>query len=886
MKTGLSSIAFVLLFASYLSAGTTGKIAGRIVDDEGSPLIGVSVMVLNTDFGSVTNMNGEYFIINLDPGTYNLRASMVGMGQQIKEGVSVFSDITTRMDFILSQEAAGTTVITVTDQRSMILHDISSTIFIIDRDEINTKPVSGIQDLIILQPGVIFQSDGLHIRGGRVGEVAYMIDGFSLISPVSNVYNYTVPLSAISEASIITGGISAEYGNAQSGVINIVTCEGGPEYRGEFNVRSGDLSEIGDESIALNDVNIWQSNSYIGDILNVECAVGGPEPVSSFLLPAIGIRIPGEIRVFATAEWFESGHDKLDSRGNWSNNCQGRLNGTLKLTYRVSPNTKITFSGLYLNRTRGWNDWQWHLFEDHYIDDGDTLIYASDIKYALPTRYERNYSISAYLSQTLNESTFLEFKLNQYQVDTEYRIDSEDGGFLGDGFSREDWYEFEPSERFIDNFGFYHSGHHNQIWYDSRSTVSTARIELSSQVNTHHLVKTGIEAKYNDIYDFSVYAYSSSDVRINLIRSFPNSGSFYIQDKIEYTAGLIANIGVRLDYFDANHDKIVVSEEGELFSEKVPVKYHISPRLGITHPVTDKDVIYFSYGHYYQVPNMNVLYYGSDYNLSGEMSLVGNPDLDLELTTAYEIGLRHQFNDITLLGITAFYKDMENLISTEAGASLEDFFYTYVNSTGSGSARGIELSLSRRASDFWSSSVNYTYAISKGRSSSPTENYSYGWAGYQVPHDDTYYDWDQRHTANISLDFRVPRGEGPRLADYSFLEGFGLNLIWQYGSGCPYDNPGHGTHPFFRNQNRYPAETIADLKINKQIWINDLTFNLYCNIYNVFNEKNISTIMSVSWYDADMNGDGEPDHDPTGYYGDPSAWSPSRHVLFGLSLIW
>lgn len=190
----------------------------------------------------------------------------------------------------------------------------------------------------------------------------------------------------------------------------------------------------------------------------------------------------------------------------------------------------------------------------------------------------------------------------------------------------------------------------------------------------------------------------------------------------------------------------------------------------------------------------------------------------------------------------------EGELFTEEGASLEDYFCMYVNSTGSRSARGIELSLATGASEFLSSVANYTYAIAKGRNSSPTENYSYGWAGYQIPDDDTYYDWDQRHTVNISLDFRVPRGEGPRLADYSFLEGFGLNLIWQYGSGCPYDNPEHETHPFFRNQNRYPAETIADLKINKQIWINDLTFNLYCNILNIFNEK----ISVQSWMHPGM----------------------------------
>lgn len=876
-----------ILLTTTVTAGTTGKIAGRVVDESGNPLVGATVLIQDTAIGGMTDSNGEFFFINLEPGAYSIQARMVGMSEQIKEGVTVFTDLTTRLDFMLVQEVTGVTVITVTDQRSMILRDVTSSIHVISREDISTKPVAGIQDIVTSQPGVVSQLDGLHFRGGRAGEVVYMIDGFSLISPVSNIYNFTLPLSGISEASMITGGIGAEYGNAQSGIVNIVTREGGSQYSGELYTRTGGLSEIGDESISLNDMDLWQNNTYIGDVLNIECAVGGPEPITSLILPAAGIRIPGEIRVFATAEWIESGHDKLDSRGNWNNNWQDRWGGSLKLTYRVSPSTKITLSGLYMNRTRGWNDWQWSRFEDPYVDDGDTLYYASDVKYALPTRYEKNYSISAFITQTLNESTFIEFKLNQYRVDTEYRINVEEGGFLGEGFSLEDWNEFHPIERFLDNDGFYHSGYHSQVWYDSKSTVSTMKLELSSQLSSHHLVKTGIEARYTDVHDFSVYAFQYNDVRVNLIEAYPNSGAFYIQDKIEYTAGLIANIGIRLDYFNANRNQNVINEEEEIVVMDVPVKYNISPRLGVSHPVTENDVIYFSYGQYYQIPNMNVLYYGSDYNLSGEMSLVGNPDLDLELTTSYEVGLRHQFDEITLLGLTAYYKDMENLITTEAGTSITDYYYIYVNSSGSGSARGIELSLTKRPSNFWSTSFNYTYSIAKGRNSSPTENYSYGWAGFEAPDNDVYLDWDQRHTINANLDFRIPRGEGPRLIDHPFLEGSGLNITWQFGSGCPYDNPGHGTHAFFRNQRRYPVNMNTNLRVNKKFWIDDmLTLDLFCSIYNLFNERNIYAIMSAAWYDADMDGDGEPDHDPTGYFDDPGAWSPARHILFGLLLTW
>lgn len=79
----------------------------------------------------------------------------------------------------------------------------------------------------------------------------------------------------------------------------------------------------------------------------------------------------------------------------------------------------------------------------------------------------------------------------------------------------------------------------------------------------------------------------------------------------------------------------------------------------------------------------------------------------------------------------------------------------------------------------------------------------------------------------------------------------------------------------------------TNLRVNKKFWIDDmLTLDLFCSIYNLFNERNIYAIMSAAWYDADMDGDGEPDHDPTGYFDDPGAWSPARHILFGLLLTW
>jgi len=285
------SLALVLCVAFTASAGTTGKIAGRVIDLDGNPLIGAAVMIVGTSYGAMTDANGEYFIINLIPGTYNLRAQMVGMGVQEVQGVQVVADLTTRMDFNLSTTAVGLTTVLVTDQRAMIERGVTASITIVSRDEIKTLPVAGIQDIVNRQAGAVDRG-GLHMRGGRAGEVVYLVDGVAQFDPTTNVFNSDIPMSSVAETSIISGGFGAEYGNAQSGVINIITREGGNGYSGSVEVSGNDFQMLG-----LADDYHWQNNAndagpFTEARANAEVSIGGPEPLTSYLLPRHGSHRP------------------------------------------------------------------------------------------------------------------------------------------------------------------------------------------------------------------------------------------------------------------------------------------------------------------------------------------------------------------------------------------------------------------------------------------------------------------------------------------------------------------------------------------------------------------------------------------------------------------
>jgi hypothetical protein len=310
-------------------------------------------MVVGTQYGAMTDANGEYFIINLPPESYTLRASMVGMGAKEAPGVLVITDQTTRMDFNLDPEATGVTVITVTDQRGMILRDVTTTVHVMGREDIETMPVAGVADIVSRQAGMTVLDGTIHSRGGRDGEVVYMVDGMSVMDPSGNFQAMTVPVSAIAETSTMTGGFGAEYGNAQSGIVNIVTREGGDDY--EFDISSwvNDWQTLG----FADDWNWRDDGAFREGQIDVEGSVGGPEPISSYLLPAMGLNLPGEYRMMLTGSYFTRGGGPDERYGLLPNDGRQDISGTLKLTLKPNPRTKINLSGMLSEGEIGYTGW-------------------------------------------------------------------------------------------------------------------------------------------------------------------------------------------------------------------------------------------------------------------------------------------------------------------------------------------------------------------------------------------------------------------------------------------------------------------------------------------------------------------------------------------------
>jgi hypothetical protein len=239
-KILLTSLILVL-GVSLSFAATTGKISGRVVDAEsGEPLPGANVLIDGTNQGGATDVDGYYFIINVRPGSYTVKSTMIGYQTITKTGVSVVVDRTSTVDFNLSQTVIEGQEVTIVAERAIVPLDVANSQTVIKSDEIIANKFKNVSDVIASQAGIgrVLGDERAPIRGSSFQESAFLVDGMALVDEISGDPNFfKVPLSAIQEINVITGGFNAEYGNVRSGLINVVTKDGGDQYSGGIDLK-------------------------------------------------------------------------------------------------------------------------------------------------------------------------------------------------------------------------------------------------------------------------------------------------------------------------------------------------------------------------------------------------------------------------------------------------------------------------------------------------------------------------------------------------------------------------------------------------------------------------------------------------------------------------
>ncbi|MGH7452029.1 MAG: TonB-dependent receptor, partial [bacterium] len=637
LRSALTSLGVLLATIGF--AQTTGKLAGTVIDkDTKEGLPGVNLVVEGTTLGAVTDLDGKFIILRVPPGKHNLRASLIGYQTVIQQSVEVLTDLTTTINFTLSQEAVnvGEEVVIVAE-RPIIRKDLTSSEARVQAEEISRLPVQEVADVINLQAGIIRDAGGgIHIRGGRSTEVAYVVDGVRITDDFTRSQSLQIENESIQELQVVSGTFNAEYGQAMSGIINIVTKTGGNDFHGNFETWVSDYLSGHDEIFYnLDDINFLDNYNFQGSL-------SGPIFKERLTFFATARRWNDDGWLYGQNIFSPQGFIRNDSLflafGDGKPvpmNFRKRWSGQTSLEWRITGPLKLKLSALGSTEDKRNYD---HAFKfNPFGDRGDV---------------EKGATVVANLTHAVTPRTFYEIKAayKYNELVSQLYDDPFDSRYVDPRLSNTGLFQFSISGTDLARF--------------QRSTKSwLGKLDVTSQATNRHQVKAGVEVQFDNVFLEDITLVPAEDANGQQIQPFqptirpasetthdriirePYSLAAYLQDKIEYES-LIINVGLRVDLFDAQGRVPVDLEDPNIFSpfklkntyrdtnndgviglneqtddnrltlqereaywyRKAEKKYQISPRFGVAYPITERGVIHFSYGIFQQIPEYEQLY--------------------------------------------------------------------------------------------------------------------------------------------------------------------------------------------------------------------------------------------------------------------------------------
>lgn len=897
-KLGIKIIIPVIIslfaFHSVILAG--GKLVGNVTEaDTGEPLFGVNIVILNKNLGAATDVEGDYFILNIPPGTYEVKASMIGYQSVTKTNVEIKQNHTTTLDFVLNQASIQLAEnIVITAERPLVEKDLTSSRHYVSSEEISARPTDQLMTVLTTLPGIDVNTSGeLVVRRGTLDQVAFLIDGVRARNPLDFQPYTNINLSAIQELEIITGGFSAEYGEAQSGVFNIITKEGSDklEFYSEFKYTPPGLKHWGTALYDYSSSKFWENsharhlqwwidnpNMWVdpngvpgNDPKNIwtpeeayrnymdahqpltdyteqpsyqtEMSIGGPTPINDLFFFLTG--------KFRTAPPI-SGNSFYD-RGYW-------YDGTLKLTYRLNNAIKLMFSGFY-NDSKSSYGMEYLTFENGFEN-----------KYALYD-YEgfpedRINSQAIKMTHVLSPTTFYEIQLSRtysYRGQSTFPGDENgwDKGEIIRNYLRAVDDNGNPIPEGYNNYvglhttGYYYRG-------NDKNTDFTLNGDFTSQFKKNWQIKAGIDFTY---YNIERYQEAKAYNVIENKTYNPYEGAMFWQNKLEFE-GLIMNLGLRFDFYNPNDyvyldpfdpfGQISSEDENETEqpkTEKTKITGQLSPRIGISHPISENTVLHFSYGHFFQRASFGDYGEGTGSDVDGQRVTgilntylvqnedstfspynIGNRNLKPKKTVQYEVGVEHNLGGI-VANITAFYKDYTNDIRTVTVFTDDGGSYLTTGNSNYSDAKGIEISIRKPLSGLWGGYLNYSWSTGvSGRSGDPDVIAS-PLSGVQTRITDETGDYVLYDPSRLKFGFtfNVP-------SDFDFLFGAFANMQFtiDYSVYYPHeqivsDNFSFGGKSFMRY-----AYKDALIRVRKEFPIGDYRCAFFVEVKNAFNDRHLN----------------------------------------------
>ena len=880
IKRLLALSALIAVLAPSLAlAADVGSVVGRVVDKKtGHAIPFASVSVPEAKRGGLTDSEGQFTITGVPVGTYEVKAQYLGYKPAATPGVVVTVGRSTTVNFaledvIVRQEKA----IEVTAERRLVEVKQGATVRSVGANEIRNLAVTTVGDVLQQQAGISTDAEQIHVRGGRADETVFVVNGVQnkdLITGQSTAGQLNA--RSVSEVNVATGAYDVRYGNALSGIVEIKLKEGSDKFEGGITTASG---SFGGRS--------WQA------------VVGGPDPVWMRGLKAVGIKLPGTATSILDLSGslyetrFRYLHNKTASflertvrppvypriKSSYEDSFFGR-----KFTYSDmwSPSQDNRWAGRY-----GWtwkpnsrDKWSFNFSKRIAIDQGFSRSFITaqgdqnDPSYPwawdrrishASTIFEDNVQTSLQWRRTLSTTGFTELQVSRYFFAQRQDV-------LG-----KMWWDYEePDDRSNFPLGdprrddyFVDSGDDN-TWQDRRTTSYGVEWSYTQRFAKRHEVAFGLEHQFQSVQYVTienpwVFDQDGLGQSHDIWLAHPWTGDLYVRDKLEFE-GFVANIGLRADYWfvgreaeaalsDTTRHNVAPSTRTQFFEDTRSFfgrryKMHISPRVIVSHPITENSSFFFNYGEFTQNPSYRYVYSKLNSISSESFPLQGNPNLNPQISVNYEVGAKHQFMPKAAANLTFFVRDIYDYPSATrvdpiSGTNLASYFI-YLNGHFARS-KGFEIEIEKRRSNHWQGKLSYSFQQTKGKSSDPNEDRVLQEIGGsdETRLSEIFVRWNRPHKLTGSFDLRFDK-DAP--AGWRFMKQCGFNILMQGQSGrayTPLDRSGNVTigEP---NSKNAPVQVTTDLKLNRWFLLFGRKFDLSVQGTNIFDNHLIYRVDQIT----------------------------------------
>ncbi len=876
------ALLFIILLVSCLYSAT-GAIRGVVYDaTTGKPLPGADVYLEDEKIGTSADLDGSYVLLKVPPGKHTLIASMLGYKKSTRE-VRLREGEILEIDFYLEEEAINIgEEIVVVGKRELLEPEVSASLRSLSTTELENMPVEDVKDVIAAQPGITGIGSDIHIRGGRSNEIVMLVDGIPVRDPLSgSAFGIYIPTDMVQSLEALVGGFSAEYGEAMSGIINVKTKEGGDKLRGFLRYKSDHIKPL----------NYFNTDRF-------EFSLDGPVPFTrnlatfytSFYYKGSDTYLPHCSKLYSSVVKKTFGRE------------ENIFSGIFKLTLKPGSDKKLSIS---FSKSIEVNQGYYSTRRDYPFAHGFPYRYINILDhYPVFTRDGNHFLIS--FTHLLSEKSFYEIKLSRFF--TNLHLDVQ--GKRWDEY--DELMDIEPPASDTHPYpgdGFFDTGD-SPIWHDHYNETYTLKFDFTRKPRPIFRMKTGFELDYSEVQWIDIqypWFYSPDGLGYNhdLYKAYTTKFGAYYEMRIHF-AGMVANLGMRYDmwvpgkYVDRGVERALsipdlapaVEREYRRYieeSSKLPIvnlryRAHVSPRIGVAFPITERDKFFFSYGHFSQMPDFKYVYSKLGVRASSTYELVGNPNLKPTVTVAYELGMEHLFSSTVKLSVTAYYKDIFNYPTAVKvkGIPPNPDFWMYFNSDYARSM-GLEFSLQKAFSNHYRGSIEFSLSQAKGKASTSEDAY---YRGETETLREWYLKWDRPYKLFADLGIKFDKGESPKLGPVTLPDNWSLDISFSYQAGrryTPQDTLGNYGEI---NSGLGPPWTRTDLNFKKYFDLGKVgKVAVLLEVRNLFNHRDVYYVNPVTGR-AYEPGDPLPPYKDEKDMLNPARYREPRSIRVGVEFRW